>query len=98
MLANLGNLVNRVLKFIHANYNGVIPALDEQLWGEEEEEFVAEIESRYFKYRDLLNRVEIKEGLKFSMEVSSRGNKYLQDSKFWLKTPKYIYSYTGHLL
>jgi methionyl-tRNA synthetase len=32
-----------------------------------------------------LNNVEIKEGLKFSMEVSSRGNKYLQDSKFWEK-------------
>lgn len=33
----------------------------------------------------MLNKVEIKEGLKFSMEVSSRGNKYLQDSKFWEK-------------
>ena len=30
-----------------------------------------------------MNKVEIKEGLKFSMEISSRGNKYLQDSKFW---------------
>jgi methionyl-tRNA synthetase len=49
---------------------------------------VAEIESRYVKYRELLNRVEIKEGLKFSMEVSSRGNKYLQDSKFWEKSPR----------
>jgi methionyl-tRNA synthetase len=30
-----------------------------------------------------LNKVEIKEGLKFCMEISSRGNKYLQESKFW---------------
>jgi methionyl-tRNA synthetase len=27
--------------------------------------------------------VEIKDGLKAAMEISSIGNKYLQDSKFW---------------
>ena len=41
------------------------------------------MENRYQKYVELLNKVEIKEGLKFSMEISSRGNKYLQDSRFW---------------
>jgi methionyl-tRNA synthetase len=30
-----------------------------------------------------LNNVEIKEGLKAAMEISSIGNQYLQKTKFW---------------
>ena len=37
----------------------------------------------YEKYVKDLDKVEIKEGLKIAMEISSLGNKYLQDSKFW---------------
>lgn len=94
LLANLGNLVNRVLLYIHNNYNGVIPPYDHSLETDADVEFIAEIESRYQRYCELLNRVEIKEGLKFSMEVSSRGNKYLQDTKFFDKTPRYSPSYS----
>ena len=32
-----------------------------------------------------MDRVKLKEGLKLSMEISSRGNKYCNDSKFWEK-------------
>jgi len=46
-------------------------------------EFINEIKNRYIKYRELMNKVDLKDGLKFSMEISSRGNKYLQESKFW---------------
>ena len=42
-----------------------------------------DIKAKYVKYRELMNKVELKEGLRCSMEMSSRGNKYLQDSKFW---------------
>ena len=46
-----------------------------------------------------MDKVELKEGLKFSMEISSRGNKYLQESKFWeeenRKNGRYIYLYIG---
>jgi methionyl-tRNA synthetase len=41
------------------------------------------MEVRYKKYVELLSKVEIKEGLKYCMEISSQGNKYLQESKFW---------------
>jgi methionyl-tRNA synthetase len=93
LLANLGNLVNRVLLYIQNNHNGVIPPYDHALETDADVEFIAEIESRYQRYCELLNRVEIKEGLKFSMEVSSRGNKYLQDTKFFDKTPRYSFPY-----
>jgi methionyl-tRNA synthetase len=93
LLANLGNLVNRVLLYIQNNHNGAIPPYDHALETDADVEFIAEIESRYQRYCELLNRVEIKEGLKFSMEVSSRGNKYLQDTKFFDKTPRYSFPY-----
>ena len=48
-------------------------------------DFINEVKERYVKYRELMNKVELKEGLKFSMEISKRGNKYLQESKFWEK-------------
>ena len=38
---------------------------------------------KYDRYVKELSDVEIKEGLKIAMEISSLGNKYLQDSKFW---------------
>jgi methionyl-tRNA synthetase len=45
----------------------------------------------------LLSEVEIKEGLKYCMEISSRANKYLQDSKFWEKenrdSGRYLFNY-----
>lgn len=51
-------------------------------------EFIATIKQKYNNYVQLLEKVEIKEGLKQAMEISSIGNKYLQDSKFWEKENK----------
>ena len=41
------------------------------------------VEEKYKKYREQLQKVQIKEGLKIAMEISSIGNKYLQDNKYW---------------
>ena len=60
-----------------------MPVLKRDLLTEVDIDFITEMKNRYLKYRDLMKKVEIKEGLKFSMETSSRGNKYLQDSLFW---------------
>lgn len=99
LLANLGNLIHRVLQFIYKEYNKKLPAVKYDDLKEIDIEFINEIKNRYFKYRELMNKVELKEGLKFSMEISSRGNKYLQDSKFWeeenKKSGRYICLYSG---
>jgi methionyl-tRNA synthetase len=83
LLANLGNLVHRTLQFIYHKCDGKIPLLKRDLLTEVDIDFVAEMKSRYAKYRDMVKKIELKEGLKFCMETSSRGNKYLQDSQFW---------------
>ena len=85
LLANLGNLVHRALSFMYSRFDKKIPEYSKECADETETDFIGEMESRYERYKEYLNKVEIKEALKFSMEISSRGNKYLQDSKFWEK-------------
>lgn len=51
LLANLGNLVHRSLQYIYNNYNKTVPTLEKEHWTEADEEFIAELESRYVKYR-----------------------------------------------
>jgi methionyl-tRNA synthetase len=48
---------------------------------EVEHNLFKQLEERFKKYTQLLDKVEIKEGLKVAMEVSSIANKYIQDSK-----------------
>ncbi len=79
----MGNLVHRALQFIYNKCEKTIPRIKVDQLNEFDIDFMTELKNRYIKYREFLNKVEIKEGLKFCMEISSRGNKYLQESKFW---------------
>lgn len=78
MLANLGNLVHRALQFIYNKCEKRIPTLKRDQLNQFDIDFIIELKNRYIKYRELMDKVELKEGLKFAMETSSRGNKYLQ--------------------
>lgn len=88
LLANLGNLCSRVLKFAYNEYNKTIPKFTYDELAEVDKNFIKLIEEKYKKYVELLNNVEIKDGLKLVMEISSLGNKYLQDTVFWKEESK----------
>lgn len=83
LLANLGNLCNRALKYAYTNYEKQIPKITQESLTALETDFLKLIDQKYRKYLEALEAVEIKEGLKLAMEISHLGNKYLQDSKFW---------------
>lgn len=85
LLANVGNLCQRALKYAYANYEKQIPNVVAEDLSALEKDFLKAIDERYKKYVLALEGVEIKEGLKIAMEISHLGNKYLQDSKFWEK-------------
>ena len=82
-MANLGNLIHRVLQFIYKHFETKIPKINTDKLNEFDLEFIYDVKSKYIKYREIMTKVEMREGLKMGMEISSRGNKYLQDSKFW---------------
>ncbi|KAG5514778.1 hypothetical protein RHGRI_035985 [Rhododendron griersonianum] len=87
LLNNLGNFINRVLSFIAKppglGYGSVIPDTP----GAETHiltKTLSEKVSTYVQqYVEAMEKVKLKQGLKIAMSISSEGNTYLQDSKFW---------------
>ncbi|CAG9983665.1 unnamed protein product [Clonostachys byssicola] len=80
LLANLGNFVNRVVKFVNAKCEGTIPrfsasytddSFDFPVW-------ITRINTLLQEYVDLLENVHLRAGVKKLMEISGEGNKLLQ--------------------
>ncbi|KAJ3088805.1 putative methionine--tRNA ligase, cytoplasmic protein rar1 [Quaeritorhiza haematococci] len=82
LLANFGNLVNRVVKFLIAKYESVVPeyrpksGLDEP-----EKKLIEEVNALLTQYVDALESVKLRLGLKLLMDISARGNAYLQENR-----------------
>lgn len=75
LIANPGNLCNRVLKFLFKNRGGVIPSIAKDLLNQADKDFLGSLMASFKNYCDLLEFVKIKEGLKVVMEFSSLLNK-----------------------
>ena len=84
LLANLGNLINRVLVFTHKNFENKIPKFTSTKFEEKDIEFLKELTKlvkTYIKYQE---NTDIKDGaLKTFMEISSLGNGFLQAAAPW---------------
>ena len=83
LLANLGNLVNRVLIFTEKNFNGKIPKYHEDKIDDTDKEFFNNMLNKFKNYIKAMKNVEIREGIKIFMEISSLGNAYLQTNQPW---------------
>ena len=83
LLANLGNLVNRVLVFTTKHFNGKVPKYHESKIETAEKEFLENTMNKFKNYIKAMENVEIREGIKIFMEISSLGNGYLQNTKPW---------------
>ncbi|KAI8902889.1 tRNA synthetases class I (M)-domain-containing protein [Globomyces pollinis-pini] len=78
LLANLGNFVNRAVKFVHAKYDGVLPS---GTIGAPETALIKDVNVLLKSYIETLEAVKIRQGLRIVMEISTLGNRYLQESK-----------------
>lgn len=80
LLANLGNFVNRLVKFAIAKYNGVIPeytAVSIPNYAA----FEKDVNDLLASYIENMEAVNLRRGLEIAMAISSRGNQFLQDNK-----------------
>lgn len=77
LLKNLGNFVNRVVKFCWTKFDGKVPKY--------ELEKIDEINLLLDQYHDAMSNIKLRQGLQIAMSVSSRGNQYLQDSRLDFK-------------
>lgn len=80
LLANLGNFVNRVVKFVIAKYNGVVPQFDPKNVPKYDV-FEKEVNGLLANYIENMEAVNLRKGLEIAMAISSRGNQFLQDNK-----------------
>lgn len=76
LLANLGNFINRLVKFVNAKLNGVVPEFSEAY---EDETFdfkrlIKEINILLAEYISDMEAVKLRSGLKKAMEISAKGN------------------------
>ncbi len=83
LLANLGNLVNRILVFTEKNFKGKIPKYHEEKVDNVEKEFFNNTLEKFKAYIKAMKGAEIREGIKTFMEISSLGNGYLQVTQSW---------------
>ncbi|CAG8582059.1 32584_t:CDS:2 [Gigaspora margarita] len=79
LLANLGNLVNRVIKFVVAKFNSTVPSFSYD--SESEQRLIKNVNDLLKNYIDSLENIKLRAGLETAMEISRQGNGYLQDSK-----------------
>lgn len=84
-MRSFGNFVNRLLKFVSSQYNGVIPESGDtpgplSLNDEHDAEFISKVNSLLKEYIDAMDAVKIRLGLQTVMLLSNQGNQYLQSS------------------
>lgn len=80
LLANLGNFVNRLVKFANAKYNGVVPSYEASNIPNYAG-FEADVNALLAQYIENMEAVNLRRGLELAMAISSRGNLFLQDNK-----------------
>ncbi|KAJ1969826.1 methionine--tRNA ligase mes1 [Dispira parvispora] len=90
LLANVGNVCNRVIRFVRSNkYGGVVPPAAQHLVYPPhadstptlESRLVADINALLDQYITTLEAVKLRQALKLAMDVSQRANGYLQEAK-----------------
>lgn len=83
LLANLGNFVNRVIKFVNAKYGGVVPefSLEKDVGVVNQAGFISDVNGYLSQYIDALEAAKERAGIAHMMQISSRGNQFLQDNK-----------------
>lgn len=87
LLKNLGNFVNRSLKFVEKEFDSLVPKV---VFSKDDEKFIEELDAKILEYVDALENVKIKQGLKIAMLISSMGNQYMQHNTAWelIKSPE----------
>ncbi|KAL8048682.1 hypothetical protein ABFX02_07G083100 [Erythranthe guttata] len=85
LVNNLGNFINRVLKFIAKDpgYNSIIPKAKCIDSHPPTKDFGCEVGKLVQEYVDAMEKVKLKEALNKAMDISSKGNRYLEENKYY---------------
>lgn len=79
LLANLGNFVNRLVKFVSAKFNKVVPEYD--VSNLDYATISKDLNALLATYNEAMESVSERKGLETAMQISTRGNQFLQENK-----------------
>ncbi|KAI0909958.1 tRNA synthetases class I (M)-domain-containing protein [Ustulina deusta] len=80
LLKNLGNFVNRVVKFAHAKLDGTIP--NYRKYTEPSfEQYKADVNAQLQNYITAMEAIKLRQGLQIILSISALGNQFLQSNK-----------------
>jgi methionyl-tRNA synthetase len=81
LIANWGNLANRVLTFTYKNFDGRVPTPGEL--NDVDRALIEKSEAAFTSVGDALERVRFKEAIGIAIEIARDGNKYINDTAPW---------------
>lgn len=82
LLNNLGNLVNRIIKFLTAKYKGVVPDYTKDSTDTAGiKKLESDVNQILKSYIEAMDSLKLKHGLNLAMNLSTRANLFLQDNK-----------------
>ncbi|MBI3536862.1 MAG: class I tRNA ligase family protein, partial [Chloroflexi bacterium] len=82
LIANWGNLANRVLTFTYKNFDGRVP--EPSALTDADRALIAASEAAFAQVGDALERVRFKEAINYAVELARAANKYINDTAPWL--------------
>ncbi|WP_118949904.1 methionine--tRNA ligase [Taibaiella helva] len=90
LVAKFGNFVNRAMVLMHKFCGGRVPQFHDDVKEERDLELIREIIATKKKVEELIEAYKFRDALFEVIELSSKGNKYLQDVAPWnlAKTPE----------
>ena len=80
LLNNLGNFINRSLKFVSKTYNGVVPMAEVS---DADYYLMAAVNREVRLYEEEMHKIKIRDNLKRILNISRFGNQYLQENQPW---------------
>jgi methionyl-tRNA synthetase len=88
LVSIFGNFVNRTWVLMHKLCGGKIPKLHEDILDEKDKALIKEIQNAKVKVENLLEEFKFRDALFEVIDLSRKGNKYLQEKEPWIVAKK----------
>lgn len=84
LVAIFGNFVNRTFVLMHKLCGGKVPPLHADVADKADEDMIAEFEATKTRVENLLEQYKFREALYEVIDLSRKGNKYMQEKEPWI--------------
>ncbi|MGZ5133637.1 MAG: methionine--tRNA ligase, partial [Flavitalea sp.] len=85
LVSIFGNFVNRTFVLMHKLCNGKVPKINLDIMDQMDRAIIADIESSKQKVEQALEQFKFRDGLYEVIDLSRKGNKYMQEKEPWIK-------------